>query len=186
MNDLSKISTCLPTVTRALPASQLDDVTILAPALGGGSLAVAELLIRLTRNESALYAVIRDWRFDAAGHKCVRLHALLDAQFTEIGLRLVSLAKHGRDLGCESSDNGDRTVTPRPDIEDRHHESFIIRDLLARQEEMLDQLRRGQAELRALFNANTTIKLLGRLIVDHERDAFLLRALLWEVENTAV
>jgi DNA-binding ferritin-like protein len=143
------------------------------------------LLTRLIQDESALYAIIRDRRCSAASRKFIRVHALLDEQFTEMGVRLIQLAQHIRELtGGNSTGHVERAPTARVNPGD-HEEAQVIRELLAKHEAMLTALRSGKAEMAEHFSRYKTTELLADLIANHEKDAFMLRALLWEVENTA-
>lgn len=134
-------------------------------------------------DESALFAITRDWRYESAQRKFVRLHALLDEQFTEIGRRLVTLAACRRDLDLGVSPEPAATVPARPAPADRAPEEQRVRDLLARHEALLVRLREGQAMTAGYPTCHSTTELLATLIAEHEKDAFMLRALLWEVQN---
>ena len=59
----------------------------------------------------------------------------------------------------------------------------MIRELLGRHETLATRLRRGSEETGKRFRDRGTTDLLADLAASHERDAFMLRALLWEVEN---
>jgi starvation-inducible DNA-binding protein len=148
--------------------------------------AVSKMLARLIRDESALYAITRDWRYDAAGRKFVRLHLLLDEQFSEIGIRLTRLAARSRELGFwNSSGPGDRAAQPRGTVADGALQAYMTHQLLSRHEALLARLARVIAVIDRRFHDRETTELLADLIANHEKDAFMLRALLWEVQNTA-
>lgn len=146
---------------------------------------IRQLLGRLLGEESTLYAITREWRYDAAGRMFVRLHALLDEQFTEIGRRLVRLAARSRDLGCwTSTGHGDRAMPARVTASAGELEAHILNELLALHQALLKNLHRGRATSQDAQDV-TTRDILADLIADHEKDAFMLRALLWEVQNNA-
>jgi starvation-inducible DNA-binding protein len=171
------------TIPQLLPARALPRAVNAAPA-GKNAAEAGALLTRLIQDESALYAITRDWRYNADSRKFIRLHALLDEQFTEIGVRLVRLAQHSRELGGGNSmGRAEPAATAR--LGAGELEGQITREVLARHESMLAALRSGKAQIAGDFPQQETTELLADLIADHEKDAFMLRALLWEVENTA-
>ena len=148
-----------------------------------GTRAISEMLAGLINDESALYAITREWRYDAAGRRFLRLHALLDEQFSEIGIRLTQLAGRSRDLGAgHATGHGDR-ANPRSIPADEALESHMLRELLGLHEAMVVSLKRGSLLARDRDDLTTT--LLAALTANHEKDAFMLRALLWEVEHPA-
>lgn len=159
----------------------------LAPGKGAvgnreGAAEVRELLTRLIQEESALYALTRDWRYNAESRRFIRLHALLDEQFTEIGERLARLAWQSRDFGGGNSmAHGERASTARSGAGER--EAPIVRELLGKHEAMLAALRAGEKQIVAHIGPQKIAALLAEMIGHHEKDAFMLRALLWEVEN---
>jgi DNA-binding ferritin-like protein len=167
-------------IPQALPARPIQDFP------GDRSAENGALLIRLMQEESALYAITREWRYDAASRKFMRLHALLDEQFSEIGTRLVRLAKHNRDLTCWNSTGHSGGGAPSPAVVgDDGLEVHIIRQLLDRHAAMLAVLKHGAAAIGESIHVQATHQLLAELTAEHEKDAFLLRALLWEVQQTA-
>lgn len=146
---------------------------------------VGELFARLVVDESALYAITRDWRYDSAGRKFVRLHALLDEQFTEIGCRLVAVATRSRDLNQQVSTGHGAAVSSPRGPEGDALEGHMIRELLGLHEALLVRLRDGKAVTAQVRFYRSTTELLTALIAEHEKDAFMLRALLWEVQSAA-
>ena len=146
---------------------------------------MARLLARLMADESALYSITRDWRYDNAGRKFIRLHALLDEQFTEIGRRLVELAACSRDLDLNISTGHGDAGPRRAEPDDGSLEVRMMRELLELHEGLLVHLRAGTTMTAASPRDGATTKLLAALTADHEKDAFMLRALLWEVQNPA-
>jgi starvation-inducible DNA-binding protein len=150
----------------------------------GESKAIGAVLAGLLNEESALYAVTREWRYDTAGRKFLRLHALLDEQFSEIGIRLTRLAARSRDLGSWSSTgHGERSAQARVAVADDALHAYMIRELLSLHETLIASLKRGSVVASELFHDRETTYLLADLTANHEKDAFMLRALLWEVEN---
>lgn len=153
--------------------------------LGGNP--ITQLLARILREESALYAITREWRYNTAALKFLRLHALLDAQFSDIGIRLTQIS--GRCLalnGWTATSPGERGPdlgTPAPEQE---LEAHILRHLLGLHDAMVTRLRSGSALIEERFHDRPTVALLADLGANHERDAFMLRALLWEVQHEAV
>lgn len=148
--------------------------------------AVINILASLIRDESALYAITREWRYDTVGRTFVRLHRLLDEQFSEIGIRLTQLAARSRELGSwNSTDQGGRAVPPPETVAGGASQAQMIRELLGLHEALLTSLKRATAAIRRRFHDGATITLLADLIANHEKDAFMLRALLWEAQNTA-
>jgi starvation-inducible DNA-binding protein len=116
----------------------------------------------------------------------VQLHRLLDEQFSEIGIRLTRLAARSRDVGAwHSTGKGDRAAQSRETITDGALQAYMIRQLLGLHETLLASLKRGSALVSGRFHHDQTTDLLTDLTADHEKDAFMLRALLWEVQNTA-
>jgi DNA-binding ferritin-like protein len=106
---------------------------------------MGRLLGRLLRDESVLYAITRQWRYDARGRKFFRLHALLDEQFAEIGVRLVKLAARIPAPGPRASAGHLERIRPiRPLINDGALESHMLRELLALHEAMLVHLQSGK------------------------------------------
>lgn len=155
-----------------------------AGAVANASAEVAQLLARLLREESALYAITRGWRYDTAGRKFLRLHAVLDEQFSEIGRRLARLAARCRDLAARNSaGHGEPAPTLRDPASGGGLEAHMIRELLALHETMSGHLRSASNATRDRFHDLITTELLADLAMNHEKDAFMLRALLWEVEN---
>lgn len=146
---------------------------------------VGQLFARLVADEAVLYAITRDWRYDSAGRKFVRLHALLDEQFTEIGRRLAALAACSRDLNLQLSTGRGIAVSSPSGREGDAREGYMIRRLLGLHEALAARLRDGKALVAELRLHRSTIELLADLIAEHEKDAFMLRALLWEVQNAA-
>jgi starvation-inducible DNA-binding protein len=143
--------------------------------------AVSKMLASLIHDESALYAITREWRYDAAGRKFVRLHLLLNEQFSEIGIRLTRLAARSCELGSgNSTGQGDRAVQPREAVVDGTLQARMIHELLSLHEALLTSFKRVSAVISRRFHDDKTIELLADLIADHEKDAFMLRALLWE------
>ena len=180
----------LPLAAEPLPARA-------ASGLAAGALAavrtndsaaeeIARLLRRLLADESALYAITREWRYDAMGRKFVRLHTLLDEQFSEIGVRLARLAARSRDLELHvSTGHGGSARCRRSALEDGALEAHIVRELLKLHEALLVHLQAGKTIAADHARENKTTGLLAELIASHEKDAFMLRALLWEVNNCA-
>ena len=150
----------------------------------GASRAIGTTLEGLLNEESSLYAITREWRYDMAGRKFLRLHALLDEQFSEMGVRLTRLAARTRDLGFWSSTSqGERAPPLRPAVADDAFHAYMIRELLSLHETLIASLKRGSAVTSGEFYDRETTYLLADLTANHEKDAFMLRALLWEVEN---
>ena len=150
----------------------------------GESQAIGATLAGLLNDESALYAVTREWRYDTAGRKFLRLHALLDEQFSEIGIRLARLGARSHDLGFWSSTGHSERAPPlRPAVADDAFHAYMIRELLSLHETLIASLKRGSAVASGGFHDRETTDLLAELTANHEKDAFMLRALLWEVEN---
>ena len=153
-------------------------------AIVGTPTQAGEILARLVDDESALYAMTREWRYETAGRRFVRLHALLDEQFSEIGVRLTRLAARSRELGTwHSTGHGDGAAQPRAAVDDARMQPFILRALLGVHEALVVRLKHAHAAANGRFQDRETTHLLAELCADHERDAFSLRALLWEVEN---
>jgi DNA-binding ferritin-like protein len=146
---------------------------------------IRRLLAQLLVDESALYSILRDWRYDRASRKFVRLHALLDEQFTAVGRRLAKLAACSRAHDLPVSTGHGRAAPSRTAIDDSTLEGRIMRELLDRHEALLVRLRAGAATATIQFRDSAINPVLADLIADHEKDAFMLRALLWEVRNTA-
>jgi DNA-binding ferritin-like protein len=179
--------TPFPHSAQPLPelAASPADASVPAHRAGTPPEEMVRLFARLMADESALYSVTRDWRYDSAGRKFVRLHALLDEQFTEIGRRLVELAACSRDLDLNIS-TGHGDVGPRrAEPDDGTLEVRMMRELLELHEGLLVHLRAGTTMTAALPRDGAIAKLLVALTADHEKDAFMLRALLWEVQNHA-
>lgn len=155
-----------------------------AAALPGDPQGLGKMLADLLNDESALYAITRDWRYNAAGRKFLRLHALLDEQFSEIGVRLTKLAARSRNLGSwNSTGQRDQPVPARATAPADPLEAHMIRELLGLHETLIGGLKRGSAAAVERFHDRVTADLLADLTAQHEKDAFMLRALLWEVEN---
>lgn len=153
----------------------------------GETKAIGEMLAGLINDEAALYAVTREWRYDAAGRKFLRLHALLDEQFSEIGTRLTQLAARSRELGARSSNGCGNHATPsRATVPNDALQIYMLRELLGLHAALIDGLKRGSMLASGQFHDSETTDLLARLTANHEKDAFMLRALLWEVENVTL
>lgn len=172
------------------PVRALRDDAGSVPAAGrasaSASAGMGRLLGRLLSDESVLYAITREWRYDAHGRKFTRIHALLDEQFAEIGVRLVQLAARIQAPGPRASTGPGKRAKPFwPLINDGALEAHMLRELLALHEAMLVHLRSGKSMAITQLYHVATIDLLTDLIAAHEKDAFMLRALLWEVQNTA-
>ena len=173
-----------------MPALASHDAAASAPAAadfhGSASAEMGPLLARLLGDESALYAITRDRRYDAVGWKFVRLHTLLDEQFTEIGARLVQLATRSRALNLHILTGYSDWAQPfRTAVEDDVLEAHIMRELLDLHQALLVRLQAGMVMAADRLNDSDTTNLLADLIASHEKDAFMLRALLWEVQNPA-
>jgi starvation-inducible DNA-binding protein len=152
--------------------------------VGTGSKAISELLTELLNDESDLYAITREWRYDTAGRQFIRLHALLDEQFSEIGVRLTRLAARSRDLASwNSPSDGDRTRRPRTPIGNDTLQAHMIRELLRLHDALITRLKCACTAVSGQFHDRQTTDLLASLTANHEKDAFMLRALLWEAEN---
>ena len=180
----------LPSLSPPRAAQQLGprDVTLNLTASTHEAISsdVGRLLTGLLADESALYAITREWRYDAAGRKFLRLHALLDEQFTEIGDRLIRIAARSRALGCWSSARfGDRVKPQHPDLEDAGLEAHMLDELMTLHQALLVRLLEGKVMVAQLLYSQETDTLLADLIASHEKDLFMLRALLWEVRNNA-
>lgn len=172
-----------PTIGRLCPAVQTAAIASNPAALDRK--AVGKVLTSLIHAESALYAITREWRYDAAGRKFVRLHLLLDEQFSEIGVRLTRLAARSRDLGAwNCTGHGDIASASRATMAAGALQTYMIHELLRLHEMLVVSLKRGRAVTGGRFPDNETADLMAALAVDHEKDAFMLRALLWEIENT--
>ena len=173
-----------PMIGQPLPALEYRAIATHMTSHDAG--AVGKMLESLIRDESALYAITREWRYDAAGRKFVRLHLLFDEQFSEIGIRLTRLAARSRELGSWNSiGHGDAARSPREAVADTTLQAQMIHETLSLHEALLADLKRVSAVIRRRFQDQDTIKLLADLTADHEKDAFMLRALLWEVRNIA-
>ena len=145
-----------------------------------------ETLAVLIGDESALYAITREWRYDTAGRRFLRLHALLDEQFSEMGSRLTRLAARSRELGDAPSAGAEpRATRPPPGLDGDPLQAHMIRELLGLHEAMIASLKRASVSVPRQLHDGETNGLLADLTANHEKDAFMLRALLWEVENTA-
>jgi starvation-inducible DNA-binding protein len=173
-----------PTIGQPLPAvNYRPNATNMTSDDAG---AVGKMLASLIHDESAIYAITREWRYEAAGRKFVRLRVLLDEQFSDIGIRLTRLAARSRELGSWNlTRQGDRAVQAREAVGDGAMEAHMTHDLLSLHEALLTSLRRMSAVISRRFNDGDSVKLLADLIANHEKHAFMLRALLWEVQNTA-
>jgi DNA-binding ferritin-like protein len=146
---------------------------------------IEKLFARLVAEESALYAITRDWRYDSAGRRFLRLHALLGEQFTEIGRRLVALAACSRELKLHVSTGHGAVVASPSGPKGDALQGHMIRQLLGLHEGLIVRLRDGRAMAAELRIYSSTTELLTVLIAEHEKDAFMLRALLWEVQSAA-
>lgn len=172
-----------PSIGQPCPAVQAAATASGAPAIDRKT--VGKMVTSLIHAESALYAITREWRHDAAGRKFSRLRLLLDEQLSEIGVRLTRLAARNRDLGSrDSTGHGDIASAPRTDMATGALQAFMIRELLKRHEMLVVMLKRGPGVTGGRFPDNETAGLMAALAADHEKDAFMLRALLWEIENT--
>ena len=163
------------------PHPALERATESAPITFVETKAIGEMLAGLINDETALYAITREWRYDAAGRKFLRLHALLDEQFSEIGTRLTQLAARSRQLGAwTSTRQGPHATRPQSAAANDALQSYMLRELLGLHEALIGRLKHGSAL--ASHDGETT-ELLTNLTANHEKDAFMLRALLWEVQN---
>lgn len=160
-----------------------------APAAGAAASdrkAVGKMLTSLIHAESALYAITLAWRYDAAGRKFVRLQRLLDEQFSEIGIRLSRLAARSRELGAwHGTGQGDGGAAPQAAVANGALQSYMIRELLGLHEAMVARLKRTRCVTGGRSADHETAGLLAALAAEHEKDAFMLRALLGEVERVA-
>lgn len=144
------------------------------------------MLTGLIHAESALYAITREWRYDAAGRRFLRLHLLLDEQFSEIGIRLTRLAARSRELGAwNCTGHGDGASVPQAAVAGGALETYMIRELLRHHENLITRLKRTRAVTGGRFADNETAQLMAALAADHETDASMLRKLLWEAEHIA-
>lgn len=177
----------LPCAAQPLPAAALHDSMTFASAAGGADdswpTEMRRLLAHVLSDESALYATTRVWRHAVAGRKFTRLRALLDEQFGEIGIRLVQLSGRSRELALHSTVHA-AARPPRAAMAAGTLEVHIMRELLDQHGALLVRLEAGRARAEH-FHDRKTADLLADLIANHQKDAFMLRALLWEVQNTA-
>lgn len=185
MNPLAHVSSPrLAVFGQPCPAPALEWPVDVATASVDHGKPIGEMLTELLSDESALYAITRESRYLTAGRKFIRLHTLLDEQFSEIGIRLTQLAARSRDFGSRQSTNHDAGARrPPAAVDDGAGQAGMIRELLGRHETLATRLRRGSEETGKRFRDRGTTDLLADLAASHERDAFMLRALLWEVEN---
>lgn len=178
------VSRLAPSV--GIPRPALHPAAVGSQSAGRDPKAVGKMLASLLHAESALFAITRDWRYDAAGRKFVRLHLLLDRQFVEIGVRLSRLAARSRDLGAwDRTGEGDSARPARAEMAGGALQTYMIAELLRLHEALVVRLKRGRSVTGGRSADTGTDQLLAALALEHERDAFMLRALLWEVENTA-
>ncbi len=144
------------------------------------------LLARFLREEAGLYAITREWRYDAAGRKFVRLHELLNLQFSSIGHRLAQLAARVRAVGSRNSGSqGDRVPVSPPALAAGALQAHMIRELLALHESIGKGLRAAEIIPRSTRDF-ATADLFIALAAAHEQDAFTLRALLEEIQTEAI
>lgn len=158
-----------------------------APAPAGlDRKALGKTLESLMSAESVLYAITREWRYDAASRGAKRLHALLDEQFTEIGVRLTQLAARSRALGgWNSTGHGDIASLPRAALAGGALEAYIIRELLTLHQDLIVRLQRTRSVTGGRSPDHETAELMAALALGHEADARALRSLLSEFEASA-
>lgn len=146
--------------------------------------AVGKMLTSLIHAESALYAITREWRYDAAGRKFVRLHRLLDEQFSAIGGRLSRLAARSRELGAwNATGYGDEPSAPQATVAGGARQTYMIRELLGLHDSLVARLRGTRAVTGGRLADNETAELMAALAVDHQKDAGVLRTMLGEAER---
>ena len=68
---------------------------------------------------------------------------------------------------------------------DERLEVYVLREVLHLHEILIGSLQAGIRVIAGRFHDGKTTGLLAELTADHEKDAFMLRAMLWEVENRA-
>lgn len=167
----------------AQPCPALEERADAVAVASGEVKRMGEVLTELLNAESALYGITREWRYDTVGRKFLRLRALLDEQFSEIGVRLTRLAARSRDLGARNSTGQSERSAARTKVADVALQAHMIRELLSLHEALIAGLKRGSSAASDQFHDRETNVLLADLTAEHEKDAFMLRALLWEVQN---
>ncbi|MES2695162.1 MAG: hypothetical protein V4773_16935 [Verrucomicrobiota bacterium] len=184
MNNADLISLRSASIGQPLPAFEPREPARRVATDDSARADLEQLLSDLTGAESAIYAITREGLHDAAERKFARLHALLDENFLDLGIRLTRLAARSRELGCEPyTGHGDRVPAQRKRVEESEREPSMIRELLGGHEAMSGKLRTASAASADRFRDRATAELLADLASQHERDAFMLRALLWEVQS---
>lgn len=117
----------------------------IAPA-GRDRRALGKTLEGLIGAESVVYAVTREWRYHAANRGSKRSHALLDEQFTEIGVRLMHLAARSRAIGgWNSTGHGDIASMPRFALAGGALQTYMIHERLTLRENLAVRLQRTRS-----------------------------------------
>lgn len=152
--------------------------------LPGNTLAKLDVILnRLLAGEYLLYFAVRDYRWNVSGPDALKLHQLLGIQAHEIDGRLDRLAWRIGMLGGRTKVSPtDLGVAGWPAAAPGAGLSVerMLDELGRLQDELIARLRATVDLCQRQFSDPVTTELLADLVVYHERDAWVLRAMRWD------
>ena len=140
---------------------------------------IAEGLAKLLADSYVLYIKTHNFHWNVTGSLFSDVHALTEAQYTELALAIDAIAERIRTLGIYAPGSGKQFVALSslkeeagvPPAED------MVKQLIEGQEAVIKTARKILPVTEKFNDQSTTDLLAGRMAV-HEKNAWLLRSLL--------
>lgn len=142
-------------------------------------LEVGQMLNLLLADESALYAITRDYHWNVTGPQFLSLHQQFETQYGQLADRIDDIAERARAIGVGARGNwADLTSAARLSAEPGAGlaATQMISALLALHEELIAQMRTDSAACTARYQDAGTADFLTGLMAWHEKTAWLLRS----------
>jgi len=173
---------------RPAPESEEDDLSEIAcgdrlAMTNTVAVEIGRLLNLLLAQENMIFTVMQDHRFNPTERTFARLRSSLGDQFQEQGARLAHISRRTRALGKRAHTGWADFMAHRPTREPTAAvDGDVVRELIKLHEEIVAKLQAGITLSTEGFGDGETANVLADLVAEHEKDAFMLRALLWEDE----
>jgi hypothetical protein len=149
-----------------------------APLQGCVEGSFRQAMAGIIAEESELFAITRDWSYEAFRRRFVQLYALLEELLREIGVCMTWI------LACVANPEAhppEDAIPPRKSaVTVDALQVDIARLLLRRHEDLIARLKSTNSASNTGHNDRTRRMVLADLTAERQKDAFLLRALLWE------